>query len=341
MAGMLEVAGIDSPLVEVLSTGLTEVERVFFAQLESDLPPVRDLCEQVARYTGKMLRPTMLLLCGLAAHPRAVDCERTPLLERDHFLLAATMEMVHMSTLVHDDVLDEADTRRRGSTVNRLHGNETAVILGDYLISNAYHLCSQTGKTEHALAIAHTTNVVCEGELLQLHHRDDYSLDEATYVEIIDRKTAALIGLSCRLGALASGASQKVAAALDRFGRQLGIAFQIRDDLLDLTGDTELVGKSLGKDIEKGKLTLPIIHHLTACAAEDRGRALDLVEEAEETGDRSRLVAVLRESGAIEYSLAEAGKIVEQARRELEVLPESPARQVLSEVATAVVARAY
>jgi octaprenyl-diphosphate synthase len=263
------------------------------------------------------------------------------LLSRHHLLLAAVMEMVHMATLVHDDVLDEADTRRRGSTVNRLHGNETAVILGDYLISNAYHLCSQTGDTEHALAIAHITNVVCEGELLQLHHRDDYSLDEATYVEIIDRKTASLIGLSCRIGAQASGAAKDVCAAMDRFGRQLGIAFQIRDDLLDLTGEADVVGKSLGKDIEKGKLTLPIIRHLSTCEPSERGRALDLVEEAEQTGDRGELVSLLRESGSIEYALMEAGKIVEQAKRELAVLPDSPARAVLHDVASAVVARSY
>jgi octaprenyl-diphosphate synthase len=337
MAGMLQLAGVDSPLADLVDAELERVEVIFQRQLHSDLPPVRDLCEHVERYSGKMLRPTLLLLAGLAGN----RADARDMLGDDHRILAATIEMVHMSTLVHDDILDEADTRRRQPTVNRLHGNETAVILGDYLISNAYHLALQAGDPGYARAIAETTNIVCEGELLQLHHRENLSLDEPTYFEIIDRKTASLVGLACRLGALASGAETAVSDALDRFGRELGIAFQIRDDLLDLMGETEVVGKSLGKDIEKGKLTLPVIHHLASCSPTQRGRSIELIDEVEASGARAELVEALRTTRSIEHSVAAAGRIVENAKGALVVLPEGPARQVLTDLAAAVVARSY
>lgn len=340
MPNMLQVAGIESPLTPILDDCLQRVDRIFHDQLDSDLPPVRDLCTQVSGYSGKMLRPTMLILCGLATCTDTNTDINVDSLSSDHFLLAAVMELVHMATLVHDDVLDEADTRRRGQTINRLHGNEAAVILGDYLISNAYHLCSRTGKAEHALLISETTNIVCEGELLQLHHRDNYSLDEFTYREIIDRKTASLIGLSCFLGAYCNGSDDETCKALERFGRQLGLAFQIRDDLLDLTGTADVVGKSLGKDIEKGKLTLPLIHHLAACDPVTRGRSLELIEQAEHGGSREQLVTALRSTGSVEYAMNEAGRIVEQASSELNHLPQGAVRDVLRQVADAVVSRA-
>ncbi|MCK4872861.1 MAG: polyprenyl synthetase family protein [Phycisphaerales bacterium] len=341
MSGMLDAAGIRSAVAGVIDEQITRVDTLFHEQLESDLPPVRDLCSHVSRYMGKMLRPTLLLLTGLATHPRTERYQHEDLLTDDHRTLAAVMEMVHMATLVHDDVLDEADTRRRSRTINRLHGNDAAVILGDYLISNAYHLCSRTGSTQHALQIAYTTNVVCEGELLQLHHRDNFSLDTATYLEIVGRKTASLIGLACRLGAQCSGADETVRDATDRFGRQLGIAFQIRDDLLDLTGEASLVGKSLGKDVQKGKLTLPVIHHLARCSPIERGKSLELLEEAEQSGEQAELVAALHATGSIEHSLEEAGRIVEQAKTELAHLTPSDARDALRELATTVVHRSY
>jgi octaprenyl-diphosphate synthase len=183
-----------------------------------------------------MLRPTLVLAGGLAASPSLGLSVSSSLLSDAHVTVAAVAEMVHMATLVHDDVLDEADTRRRARTVNRLHGNETAVILGDYLIAAAYHLCSQLDSQDAALLIGRVSMTVCSGELLQLAHRADFSLDEPTYFEIVERKTASLIGAACRLGARCSGADEQTCARLERFGRDIGVAFQIQDDVLDLTG---------------------------------------------------------------------------------------------------------
>lgn len=321
---------------------LALVERRFEEQLASDLPPVSELCRHVERYRGKMLRPTLVALCGLAALPPGGA------LGGDHATLGAVCEMVHMATLVHDDVLDEADTRRRGRTVNRLYGNETAVILGDYLIASAYHLCSTLDSQSAALLVGRASMTMCAGELLQLHHRDDYSIDEATYFEIVDRKTAALIGLACRLGAMASGAAATVCDGLESFGRKLGIAFQIQDDILDLTGDEAVVGKSVGRDLAKGKLTLPMIYHLASTEGEDRGRALDLLDDACAPGGGGaeaaarRLAGLLARSGAIAAARERAERLVTEAKESLTAtVPDSGARRHLLEAADAVVSRSF
>ncbi len=316
---------------EKLAGELAEVESRFAAELHSDLACVNDLVRHIERYRGKMLRPVLLLLCGEAADPAE------PLRDA-HRTLAAVVEMVHMATLVHDDILDEADTRRSGQTVNALRGNEAAVMLGDYLISHAYHLCSTLNSQAAARLIAHATNTVCEGELLQLANRYNWSLDEQTYFQIIDRKTGALCGVACRLGAMMSGAGREVCEAVDRFGVQLGAAFQIIDDVLDLVGDEAVVGKSLGKDIEKGKLTLPLIHRLETAAPAERQTLLTRLRSTDD--DRAQRIArELREGAAVDYARRRAERFVEEAKRQVRRLPDSEGREVLFAMADAVLTR--
>ena len=340
-----------APVMVALHAALADVEKMFDAQLASDLPPVSQLVRHVERYRGKMLRPILVLLCGVAA---AKDAEGSTdfarFITRRHIASAAVCEMVHMATLVHDDVLDEADTRRRGDTVNRLHGNETAVILGDYLIASAYHLCSRESGSEAAVLVGHASMVTCAGELLQLHHRGDFSLDEPSYFEIVERKTAELIATACALGAMHSEAPPSLRDGLARFGRCLGVAFQIQDDLLDLTGNERTVGKSVGKDLEKGKLTLPIVHYMGACTAAERGEALRLLETAcadFNAGDAAaaqaatRLAMILERSGSLAVARRRAEQLVQQARAELTPLPESGAKAALLAMTDAVVNRAF
>jgi octaprenyl-diphosphate synthase len=333
----------DDQIASAIAAHLDRTARIFDEQLRSDLPPVAALVRHVEAYRGKMLRPTLVGLCGMATAAGA-NADLNTLLTRNHALLGAVVEMVHMATLVHDDVLDEADTRRKGLTVNRLRGNEPAVILGDYLIASAYHLCSQLQDQRAALVVADASMVMCAGELLQLHHRDDYSLDEPTYYEIVARKTAALIAAACRLGAACSGANDATCERLATYGRRLGIAFQIQDDLLDLTGEESVVGKSLGKDLEKGKLTLPLIHHLASCKPADRGRSLVLLEESGEGHDQAREAAkalrrALDSTNSLDYARATAKRLVSEAKSELADLPESAAKQGLLQAADAVVER--
>ena len=306
---------------------LAEVGKAFERQLASDLPPVNTLCRHVERYRGKMLRPTMVFLCGQAFGPVG---------ER-HVIVAATCEMIHMATLVHDDVLDEAEVRRKGHTVNHLRGNEVAVMLGDYLISNAFHLCSRAGDPVLNLRLGEVTNTLCEGELVQLSHREDLSLDERTYFEIVRRKTAVLIGACCELGAQLSGAPADAVAALRRFGEGIGVAFQIQDDLLDLEGRQDVVGKSLGRDLEKGKLTLPVIIHLAQASGEVRERTIEAIRAR----DGAALLAELTASGSLAAARSRAVELVAAARTELRHVPAGLSRDALDAAAMAIVHRDF
>lgn len=335
------LAASNTPLADRLHEQLALVEARFAAELLSDLPAVNSLVDHVERYRGKMLRPMLVLTSGLAS----VDGQ-LPLTDA-HRTVAAVVEMVHMATLVHDDVLDEADVRRGGDTVNRLRGNEAAVILGDYLISHAYHLCCSLDRPDVARLVAATTNTVCEGELLQLANRNNWQLDEPTYEQIILRKTASLTGLCCRLGAVLHGLDDARAAALEAYGRKVGMAFQIVDDLLDLTGQEQVVGKSLRLDLRKGKLTLPLIRGLAAADSRQRPVLVQLLTAAAEADEATapRAVApvraMLEQLGALTAARQRAADLLAQAKRGLGGLPGLEARHLLEQMADAVLSRRY
>jgi len=329
---------------------LAEVEDRFAAELISDLPCVNALVSHVEQYRGKMLRPMLVLAAGMAS--TGDDRELTDA----HRVVATVVEMVHMATLVHDDILDEAQVRRRGVTINHLQGNEAAVMLGDYLISHAYHLCSSLENTVANQLIAETTNTVCEGELLQLTNCDNVSLDERTYFEIVRRKTGSLCGSCCRIGAVLSDVSPEVADGMYDYGERLGVAFQIIDDLLDLIGTEDTVGKSLGRDLQKGKFTLPLIHCLRSSDESQRRQLLNLLQppgqERASTPargsapaiDSDRLVLIRRlmtASGSVEYANQWAARLIEQAKSTLDALSPSPARAFLLSMADAVLTREF
>ena len=342
----------DTQLGNALAAMLDDVQQRFSAELLSDTDCVNTLVGHVERYRGKMLRPTLVLVSAMAVAGREDLGEL-----REHILTAAAVcEMVHMATLVHDDVLDDAQVRRRGATINQLRGNETAVMLGDYLISHAYHLCSSIGRPDISKAIAHATNTVCEGELLQLANRHNLGLSERVYFEIIRRKTAALCGLCCELpvrlrhpGAEANG-DQHLASALFNYGEKLGIAFQIVDDILDLSGDEQTVGKSVARDMAKGKLTLPVIRHLQQADPAERELIAGLLARAaEEDIDElsaqqvaQSVSARVSASGAMDYARQWARNLVDQATEEiLTSFAPSPARDLMEAMAGAVIDRRF
>jgi octaprenyl-diphosphate synthase len=333
------MASVASTLTHLVAPQLLAVDELFARELASDLPNVNTLVTHVAKFRGKMLRPMLVLLSGLAAS----DGESRSPLNHEHVTLATVVEMVHMATLVHDDILDGAEVRRRGATINHLHGNEAAVLLGDFLISHAYHLCSSLETPAYARLVAHATNIVCEGELTQNFHRRNWKLDEKTYYLIIYRKTAALTEACCRLGAMVSTSAQHPQRqqwidALATYGKQLGLAFQIVDDILDICGHPKTVGKSLGTDIEKGKLTLPMIHFLKTAAPQHRELLIGLLESHEH--DRiERVRQLLAPSDSIIYARDEAERLVKEAIGALQILPASEAREALTEAAHYVTAR--
>lgn len=351
MQGVLEIPEELQSLQELISDGFLRVEEVFANQLVSDLDPVDQMCEHVERYRGKMLRPMLVLLCGTAANPELntlLESDETDSLITDaHITCGAVCEMVHMATLVHDDVLDEAEIRRRGKTINAMKGNETSVILGDYLIASSYELCSSLNSPVPSRIVGKASAIMCTGELLQLHNRNNLDLDEPTYFEILKRKTAALIGAACQLGALSTlgfdQESNPTVQALYGFGTDLGIAFQIQDDVLDLTGTVETVGKSVGRDLDKGKLTYPLIHHLSNADASTRADSIRLIQQAI-TGDQSNLEALIENiesTSSIQATQATAASYVEQAKVRLEHVPEGAGRMMLELIADAVIARSH
>ncbi len=317
-------------LYDGIQAELDASAEIFRAELRSDLPFVNELCEVIDRYHGKRVRPAVLLLAGRA-------CGR---LIPAHPVLAAVVEMVHIATLVHDDVLDEAETRRHLPTICRMQGNEAAVLLGDVLFSHAYHLCSGLESQFAARQIGRTAVALCEGELLQVSNRERFDLDEETYFEIIRRKTASLIATSCLLGAHYAGADEGQSRRMAAFGEALGIAFQIRDDLLDLTGDASEVGKTLGCDIEKGKLTLPLIHHLREVTAADHAETIRLLTNAGEDRE-ARIVERLRASDSLEYAAERVQAFVRSALEQLDGLPDSGPREALRVMAEFVASRTY
>jgi octaprenyl-diphosphate synthase len=307
---------------------LAQVEKAFHEELIGDLPCVNTLVKQVSRFRGKMLRPCLVLLSGKACGE----------LTDAHVTIATVVEMVHMATLVHDDVLDEAELRRKGATINHLRGNEAAVLLGDYLISHSYHLCSSLDSQFASRAIGRTTNRVCEGELLQIDNRNNLDLTEETYLEIITRKTASLCATCCALGARFAGASEAIIAQLELYGLSIGTAFQIQDDILDIIGDSPTVGKTLGIDIEKGKMTLPMIHFLKTAPREHRTLLRSLMTSHEaDRGERIR--NLILPSDSIEYARERARKLAQRARSAISNLPDTDARQVLDVMAEFVVTR--
>ena len=323
-----ETNSVLSALYEPIAGEFAAVERVLREELRSEYPYVDELVRYGCLLGGKRLRPALLLLTG-----RAVGK-----LSDDHVTLAAVIEMIHTATLVHDDVLDEADTRRHLATVNSRWDSKSSVLLGDFLFTHAFYLASTMQSTWACRQIGRATNIVCEGELRQKGCRGDFTLSEPEYLAIVSAKTAELCACACQLGAHFAGATDELVEQMAGFGRDLGVAFQIVDDLLDVMGDERTTGKSLGTDLEQQKLTLPAIRALQLADDFERREILTVLEG--EPLDRRRALAPhLKRHAAIDYAYEQAAVFVRRACGRLEALPASPARQVLERIAEFVLAR--
>lgn len=307
---------------------LARTDEMILEQLRSDYPFVDRLAKYGFRLGGKRLRPALVLLSGKAIGT----------VTQDHLVMAAAVELVHTATLIHDDVLDEATIRRHLATANAQWDNEASVLLGDYLFARAICLASSLETTFACRAIGEAARIVCEGELRQVDSRGNYELSEEDYMEIIADKTSALCACCCRLGSHYSGAGEAEREALGRYGRYLGIAFQITDDLLDLLGDEETTGKSLGTDLIKQKLTLPLIRMLGQVGRGER-RQIVAILAGSDNRHREMLRPWFDQVDAIAYSQETAERYIHQAKEELQILPDSPARLALEMLADFVVSR--
>lgn len=284
-----------------LSSELSVVDCLLKEHLESRHAAVNDVCQHLSRYRGKMLRPSLVLLSW-----RCVRGDGD--VPEDVHRAAAVVELIHLATLVHDDVLDESDIRRGGQTINSLWGNEGAVILGDYLLSSAFHLCSTIRSPELNILLGEVTNTLCGGELVQLYHRNNLALGIDDYFQIIHDKTASLISASCKIGGLLGEADEETVESLGFFGHSIGTAFQIRDDLIDILSDECSVGKPTGKDVAKGKMTLPSIILLS-----DDPRCSDKLQMALGCGDLVALRALMDGSSAFSSTQETISGLVDNA----------------------------
>jgi len=317
-------------LKNLLAPEMAEVDRVLRTSLDSDVVLVRQVAEYIIAGGGKRLRPALLLLsaraCGYAG--------------RDHYTLAAVVEMIHTATLLHDDVVDESQLRRGHATANATFGNSASVLVGDFLYSRAFQLMVGLGSVRILEILSNATNVIAEGEVLQLMNAGNPGLDEQAYLEVIQRKTAKLFEAAAQLGAVLAGAGSEREAALARYGIHLGTAFQLVDDVLDYSGDLAAIGKNLGDDLAEGKMTLPLIRAIAVGGPEDAALVRSAI-----TGGRitefAPVVAVLDRTGALGYARARARRESAAAAECVADLPASPHRESLLELASFAANRSY
>jgi octaprenyl-diphosphate synthase len=317
-------------LSEPVAAELMEVEIRLGRELQSPHDELTGVLQHGTQIGGKRLRPALVLLTGTAVGP----------LSNDHVVLGTVVEMVHTATLIHDDVLDDAETRRHVATINARWDEHTSILVGDYLFAQSFRLAATLKSTEACRLVGEAARLVCEGELRQVLSRDILSISEKDYFSMIRGKTAELCRVACELGAKYSGGSSGIAEAMGQYGDSLGVAFQIADDFLDLWGHDATVGKTLGTDIRQGKMTLPLIRlRDTVSRAQWQHISQILTGPVEE-----RLPAImpfLEQSDARSYTQHVAESFKRRAIKSLDCIPCSEARHSLSQLASFSVDRSF
>ena len=313
-----------------IAEDMRAVDVVIRERLHSEVVMVRQVAEYIISAGGKRMRPALVLLAA-----RACGYQGT-----SHHELAAVVEFIHTATLLHDDVVDESSLRRGRETANAVFGNAASVLVGDFLYSRAFQMMVSVGSMRIMQVLADATNVIAEGEVLQLMNcrNADISVDE--YLRVIRYKTAKLFEAAGRLGAIISGANQQTEDALASYGMHLGTAFQLIDDVLDYSGQEADTGKHLGDDLAEGKPTLPLIHVMTTGEPEAAARVRRAIE-AGNGEDFAGVLAVVRESGALDAARDHGIREAESAKKALYVLPNSKFKETLIEFADFAVRRQY
>lgn len=308
---------------ELINAQLYSVEERIRQQARAFDPAVEGYIAYAIESHGKRLRPALALLAGGA----------TGNICPSHFDLAVILELIHAATLVHDDILDGADKRRGQPTANAKWGNAISVLLGDCLFAHALKLSTSFQNGEVSRRIAHAASEVCSGEIIQTQRRFDLKLSVPDYYKIIEMKTAALFAAACELGALLNEAAPEVIDALRIYGLRLGTAYQIYDDVLDLAGDETKAGKTLGSDLRKGKLTLPVLHLLQISDEAERHRLSDIILNGEEA-DIIALAEKAIAAGAVKSAITTGRKMLRDAEKQLRLVPDNKYRDALTGLVT-------
>ena len=316
--------------LNIISDDLQRVELQFIKDLESDVPLIRKVGEYVLSSGGKRVRPALLLLaarlCGYTGN-QAVP-------------LASVIEFIHTATLLHDDVVDSASLRRGLASANTLWGNEASVLVGDFLFSKSFSLMVAVGSLDILRVLSSATTIIAEGEVMQLLCTGELNLAEEQYINVVRAKTAILMSAACEAGAILGAVTSEQQQALADFGMDLGIAFQLMDDTLDYIATEEEFGKSIGHDLEEGKITLPLIHTLRQCKDAEREVIAAVIEKDEMSLEEFREVSgLVKQYGGIDYAVISAQSYINRCSLHLDRFEPGPVRDALLELAEYVVTR--
>ena len=309
---------------------LEGMENQVRTNLDSSVTLVNTVAAHILNSGGKRIRPLLLMLsarlCGYGG--------------RDHHQLGSLVEFIHTATLLHDDVVDDADIRRGKRAARKVWGNQISILVGDYLYAQAFCRVVEFRNQGINEVLGEAVKKMAEGEVLQLYYNGNPSMPESEHLKIVEHKTAGLMAASCRMGAILADASDAQQDALFRFGQHLGMAFQVADDTLDYTANGERLGKTLGQDLREGKATLPLLHLLHHCSEQDRQMIIDRMETRTLTEeDLGRFIRLMEELGSITYAMDRARSYIDAAQRDLDQFEDSTAKRALSVTADYMVTR--
>ena len=309
---------------------LQQIEKHLDRYITSEVKLIPEVSHHLLDSGGKRFRPLLLLissrLCGYSGEYR--------------FPLAAVIEFIHTASLLHDDVIDQATIRRGRTSANNIWGNAASILVGDFLYSKAFKLMSEIGNIAVIRLISKITNIMSEGEVFQLMKCGDINMTEEEYLSIIEKKTAVLISAACASGAILGSAAPDKIEGMEQFGHKIGMAFQITDDTLDYMAKEEDFGKSIGKDLEEGKMTLPLIYALGQCTSTEKEKAKELIAGKENYQQAAQeILSMIHKYQGIDYSMQYADKLIREAQAKLNVFADSPEKNHLHAVAEYILSR--
>ncbi len=315
-----------------VQTDFDAVNRLITDELFSDVPLIQEVARHIVSSGGKRLRPLLVLLSANACGHQG---------EEQHEL-ATVIEFIHTATLLHDDVVDKTDLRRGEKTANELWGNSASVLVGDFLYSRSFQILAKRANVRVTKVLADSTNIISEGEVLQLIHQHDTALTKEHYLKVIECKTAELFQAACQIGAIIGQPdNHELQQGMRQFGHDFGIAYQIIDDVLDYMADPEVSGKAIGNDLLEGKITLPLLRTLDTCDDATKQLIHQVIDQGANDEQLQTLVTAVKQGDAYTYCINEANRYIDNALQHLEALPASDCKQSLIDLCQFVLERHY
>lgn len=327
---MQQISDLAEQSRSLVANGMLEVDQFIIRKLTSEVALINQVSAYIVNNGGKRLRPQLVLLsAGCCGYSEKLDIN-----------VAAIIEFIHTATLLHDDVVDESSMRRGRDTANSVWGNEAAVLVGDFLYSRSFEMMVEVGNPRIMEILAATTNRIAEGEVLQLLNVHEPDITEAQYLEVVRAKTAKLFEAATRLGAVLAGVDRQMEDGVANYGKHLGTAFQIADDVLDYSSEADQLGKNIGDDLAEGKTTLPLIFAMQRGSDAQRELIRGAIREGG-LGDIDQVMQAIKDTDALESSIGSAREEAERAQLALQALPDNNYREALHNLADYAVARMH